>query len=180
MLLSYCSYSQIKKVDPFCFSITIPVTARISSWYLSLEAAEVQRGMPTVLAPSSTTVILPSWMFSLAKLSGFRKPLQFKCSTPAVRLAFSSYFLSPFPLALCSFLFTVLFEMGVSALTVDSGFLRVFFVWFWFCSFFQFFCSMILGLYTSFMEMLFLLDWFERLAGNSSVEIEREKKDTRM
>lgn len=59
VLLSYCYYSQSKKVDPFCFSITVSVTARISSWYLSLEAAEMQRVLPIVLAPSHTTVILP-------------------------------------------------------------------------------------------------------------------------
>lgn len=41
-------YSQSKKVDPFCFSIAILVTARVSSWYLSLEAAEMQRVMPIV------------------------------------------------------------------------------------------------------------------------------------
>lgn len=74
-LLSCCYYSQIKKVVSFCFSITISVTVRISCWYLSLEAAEMQGVMPIVLALSSTTVILPGLIFSLAKLSGFRKLL---------------------------------------------------------------------------------------------------------
>ena len=66
--------------------------------------------------------------------------------------------------------------MGVNTLTVDSGFLRAFFIWllqvFFGLGFFpQFFCSITLGLYTSFMEVLFLLDRLEGLAGNTSVEI---------
>lgn len=75
--------------------------------------------------------------------------------------------------------------MGVDTLTVDSGFLRVFFIRLLWVGFFfglgffpQFFCSITLGLCTSFMEVLFLLDRLEGLAGNTSVEIQRKKPKT--
>lgn len=96
-------------------------------WHLQgLELGFDRRGcrntvVPIVVAVSSTTMILPGWNCSLARLVGFGKPLIFNRSIPAVTWVFSSYFLSPSHLLYVRFYLFFCHKIGVNRWILHSA-----------------------------------------------------------